>query len=193
MAKQIYYKTCFNIFKSDAKNTWKTITEILSKSKTITPLPKYFKEGESMIIAELDIANKFNNFFFTNIGNDLASKIKYQGQNDYSRYLNKSINGVFTFKPVEAELISETIKNLPNKNSCGCDGINTNLLKIIEPAITKPLTILINQVLHVGVFPDKLNIAKVIPIYKKGDKRIFGNYRPISLLPTISKVLERII
>ena len=41
-----------------------------------------------MIIAELDIANKCNNFFFTNIGNDLACKIKYQGQNDYSRYLN---------------------------------------------------------------------------------------------------------
>ena len=63
MAKQSYYKTCFNRFKSDAKNTWKTINEILSKSKTNTPLPKYFKEGESMIIAELDIANKFNNFF----------------------------------------------------------------------------------------------------------------------------------
>ena len=102
------------------------------------------------------------------IGNDLASKIKYQRQNDYSSYLNKSINSVFTFKPVEAELISETIKNLTNTNSCGFDGINTNLLKIIEPAITKYLTILINQVLHVGVFPDKLKIAKVIPIYKKG-------------------------
>ena len=123
----------------------------------------------------------------------MASKIKYQGQNDYSHYLNKSINSVFTFKPVEAELISKTIKNLPNKNSCGCDGINTNLFKIIEPAITQSLTILINQVLHVGLFPDKLKIAKVIPIYKKGDKRIYGNYRPISLLPTISKVLERII
>ena len=45
------------------KNTWKTINEILPKSKTNTPLPKYFKEGESMIIAELDIANTFNNFF----------------------------------------------------------------------------------------------------------------------------------
>ena len=59
MAKQIYYKTCFNIFKSDAKNTWKTINEIISKSKTNTPLPKYFKVGESMISAELDIANNF--------------------------------------------------------------------------------------------------------------------------------------
>ena len=63
MEKEIYYETCFNRFKSDAKNTWKTINEILSKSKTNTPLPKYFKEGESMKIAELDIANKCINFF----------------------------------------------------------------------------------------------------------------------------------
>ena len=103
-----------------------TINEILSKSKTNTPLPKHFKEDESIIIAELDIyQTNLITSFFTNIGNDLASKIKYQAQNDYSRYLNKIINSVFTFKPVESELIYTTINNLPNKNSCGCDGINT--------------------------------------------------------------------
>ena len=52
---------------------------------------------------------------------------------------------------------------------------------------------LINQVLNTGIFPDKLKIAKVIPIYKKGDPQLFENYRPTSLLPTISKVLEKII
>ena len=67
------------------------------------------------------------------------------------------------------------------------------LLKVIAPVIIKPLTLLINQVLNTGLFPDKLKIAKVIPIYKKGDPQLFENYRPISLLPTISKVLEKII
>ena len=82
---------------------------------------------------------------------------------------------------------------LANKNSCGFDGISTNLLNIIEPAITKPLTILTNQVLCTGVFPDKLKIAKVIPIHKKGDATVFNNYRPISLLPAISNILDKII
>ena len=56
----------------------------------------------------------------------------------------------------------------------------------------KPLTSLINQVLNTGQFPDKLNVAKVIPICKKNNPTLFTNYRPISLLPVISKVLERI-
>ena len=85
----------------------------------------------------------------------------------------------------------KTINNLPTKNSCGFDGISTKLLKVIEPVILKSLTLLINQVLYSGVFPDKLKIAKVIPIFKKDDPSLFENYRPISLLPTISKVLEK--
>ena len=90
-------------------------------------------------------------------------------------------------------LLKKTINNLPTKNSCGYDDISSKLLKVIAPVIIKPLTLLINQVLNTGIFPDKLKIAKVIPIYKKGDPQLFENYRPISLLPTISKVLEKII
>ena len=66
-------------------------------------------------------------------------------------------------------------------------------MKVIEPVIIKPLTLLINKVLNTGTFPDKLKIAKVIPICKKGDPSLFENYWPISLLPAISKVLEKII
>ena len=67
-------------------------------------------------------------------------------------------------------IIKRTIINLPNKSSCGYDGLSTKLLKILEPALTKSLTLLINQVLTTGIFPDKLKIAKVIPVYKKGEK-----------------------
>ena len=57
----------------------------------------------------------------------------------------------------------------------------------------KPLTIIINQMLSNGIFPDKLKIAKICPIYKKYDENLFTNYHPISLLPAISKIFEKII
>ena len=85
------------------------------------------------------------------------------------------------------------MNNLPPKSSCGCDGISSKLLKVIAPVIIKPLTLLINQVLNTGTFPDKLEIAKVTPIFKKCDPSLFENYRPNSLLPAISKVLVKII
>ena len=55
------------------------------------------------------------------------------------------------------------------------------------------MTIIINQMLHSGIFPDALKVSKVIPLYKNDDKQLFSNYRPISLLPSISKIFEKVI
>ena len=145
-----------------------------------------------MITDKVNIANKFN-VFFTNIGEKIAKGINYDGNKNYGHYLNKDIHSSFTFMNIDEDAINKIIYNLPPKSSSGCDGISTKLLKVIAPAIIKPLTLLINQVLNTGTFPDKLKIAKVIPIFKKGDPSLFENYRPISLLPAISKVLEKII
>ena len=194
-AKQIYYETCFHHFRNDIRNTWKTINEILTKNKTKQKLPTVFKENGTYITGNINIANKFNTFF-TNVGQKIATDIKYDGNKNYSFYLNKQINSTFTFKNIDEIIVKKTINNLPTKNSCGYDDIiSSKLLKVIAPVIIKQLTLLIDQVLNTGLFPDKLKIAKVIPIYmyKKGDPQLFENYRPISLLPTISKVLEKII
>jgi hypothetical protein len=67
------------------------------------------------------------------------------------------------------------------------------LLKNIKYEILEPLTLVINQCLHHGIFPDKLKTARISPIFKKDDKTLLNNYRPISVLPPISKVLEKII
>ena len=64
---------------------------------------------------------------------------------------------------------------------------------MISDAIAGPLTVIINQLLFTGIFPDKLKIAKVIPLYKKDDPHIVDNLRPISLLPAISKIFEKIV
>ena len=86
----------------------------------------------------------------------------------------------------------ETLNNLKPKPSCGYDGISTRLLKTCRLEICKPLTLIINQMLTTGIFPDDLKVAKVIPLFKKGKKEILDNYRPISLLPSLSKIFERV-
>ena len=72
-------------------------------------------------------------------------------------------------------------------------GISSELLKLITGDISKCITLIINQSLHSGIFPDKLKIAKVTPIHKKGDIKLITNFRPISVLPVISKIFETVI
>ena len=85
------------------------------------------------------------------------------------------------------------INGLKPKHSSGHDEISSKLLKDIGVVIAPTLSVIINQSLCTGVFPDKLKIAKVIPFFKKGDESLIKNYRPISLLSSISKVFERIV
>ena len=89
--------------------------------------------------------------------------------------------------------VTKIIKNLASKNSSGHDDISARFIKRILETITPPLTHIINQSLCTGIFPDRLKIAKVIPLFKKVDQHILDNYRPISLLPVISKVFEKIV
>ena len=190
MQQKSYFESCFKHSKNDIRNTCKIINEILSKNKANSIF--YFKENGIDRTDKTDIANKFNNYF-TSIGQTIAQGIQYEGNKVNSYYLKKGVDSVFRFKDVDKETVKKIIESLPTKNSCGCDGISSKLLKVIEPAIIKSLILLINQVIHTGIFPDKLKIAKVIPIFKKDDSSLFKNYRPISLIPTISKVLEKTI
>ena len=95
--------------------------------------------------------------------------------------------------PVTRDEVISVINKFAPKKSAGHDLISTNLLKEISPLIAEPLSLIINQSLSTGIFPSKLKIAKVIPLHKKNEKDLLDNYRPISLLPSISKVFERIV
>jgi hypothetical protein len=71
--------------------------------------------------------------------------------------------------------------------------IKSKILKASAPFIITPLTYIFNKVLLTGVFPDRLKYSEVQPLFKKGEKNEITNYRPISLLPSFSKIIEKII
>ena len=83
--------------------------------------------------------------------------------------------------------------SIQSKHSSGHDEISNTLLKNIIPNIVKPLTHICNSSFQTGRFPDLYKIAKIIPVYKNGDKNNVNNYRPISLLTSISKILEKLV
>ena len=121
---------------------------------------------------------------------NLSKNICVLSRNNFKNYLINQNDNTFTFKLIGEDFVSKLIDDL---DSTGCDGLSNTLLKSIKLNLVKPITLIVNQMLTTGIFPDKLKIAKVIPLFKKGDKSIFSNYRPISLSPSISKLFERVI
>ena len=192
LAKQNYYHARFEKCKHDIKNTWHTIKEILNRNSQKSAFPQHFQIEGTLEADKKIIAEKFNEYF-ASIGTTLATAILNNTNITYQHFLRRPTIEMFVFHPINEETTKRIINNISSKPSCGLDGLSSNLLKAINGNICNCITLVINQSLTTGIFPEKLKLAKVIPIHKKNDNTIFDNYRPISILPTISKVFERVI
>ena len=188
-AKLDYYNNLFAKFKNDIKKTWDTIKSVLNKKKNKKCIPECLIIDGNEIKDKITIAEKFNDFFI-NVGPNFAAKINTEGKRVFTSYLTKTIEHTFTFDNVTIEDISKIITKFEPKTSTGHDNLSMKILKRLT-TILEPLTLIINQSLNSGIFPDSLKIAKVIPLFKKDNEMIVDNYRPISLLPVISKVFEK--
>ena len=146
------------------------------------------------------IANEFNKYFLsiaTNINID-NNDPKFQKLDDITplHYLLQSFKTPFpniNLKFLSSKDVEKVIKSLKTKNSFGYDEISTKLLKISSPFISSPLTHICNKSISLGIFPDRLKYAVVKPLFKKGNKSTISNYRPISILSSFSKVIEKVL
>ena len=164
--------------------------EIAGKNKTKSVnLPKMLKTNTGFIYNQEQIANEFNNFF-TNVGPNLANKIPTV-QKSFEEYLNKSES--FIDNPeLSYDEFEKAFTSLQRNKASGIDNFNSNVILDNYDEIKEPLFKVCKTSINEGIFPDPLKIAKVNPIFKSGDSSLVGNYRPISVLPVFSKILERI-
>ena len=111
--------------------------------------------------------------------------------NSYISSIPNHHSSIF-LEPCTEQEISKLIKSLKPKKSSGIDNIDNIILKELEAYLTRPLMLIFNNSLETGIFPEKMKIAKVVPLHKAKNKDETTNYRPISLLLTLSKLLEKI-
>ena len=163
----------------------------MNKSEA-TRLPDYITVNEINLTDESDIAKHFNTYF-GNIGKNMSECFTDNSNIHFSSYLDNVSDLEFTFHPVTSQHIRDIINGLSSTDTVGADELSSKLIKTIADIIVEPLTIIINQSLITGIVPFKLKIAKVIPIFQKGDLHFTENYRPISILPVLSKVLEKVV
>ena len=191
-AKTTYYAELFKRYKFDIRNTWKSIRTLIGNDKSF--IAQTFQVNNTNISDPETISNTFCDLF-TNIGKTYADKIPNPSK-PFEYYLTKhqKINDKSIFmSPTDPNEISSIIKSLKYKKSCTDDNISFILIKQLGPQVSDPIAKLINKSIISGVVPSSMKLAKVIPIYKAKAKNDISNYRPISILPTISKIMEKII
>ena len=191
-AKADFYKKDFEKRKDSIRDTWKGINNILNRKNNNSQFPTHLVVDGKVISDDEEIAEAFNDFFI-NIGPTLSNAIKVPQNKSYKDYIKEKIHATFNFETVNIDKVTKIIDKMKPKTSSGQDGISSALLKDINHITVNIITLIINQSLLTGICPDRLKIAKVVPIFKKDNPHITGNYRPISLLPVISKVLEKVV
>ena len=188
-AKYEYYLATFEKYKGDIKKTWKTINSIMNRNRKVNGFPSHIVTTKGKLSDKQEIANELNDYFCS-VGHLFASKIP-NSRMSYNSYLRKHITSTFSFSPVDVKTVKNIVRNSKPKTSKGTDGITMKLLKLILDSIALPLTILINQSMMTGIFPTQFKTAKIMPLLKKPNIYQIDNFRPISLLPCISKIVEK--
>ena len=190
--RDLFYKNLFIKYKNNMKSTWQVINKLLGKTKRSTGIA--LQCNNEIITEPIEVANRFNTYF-SSIADDIRKEIPTETKNfkEYLQYRRTPPNSLY-FHPTGVYEVRSTIRKLKPKASTGIDGISTTVLKSLPNNFIEAITNLFNQSMEQGFFPSKFKTAKVVPIYKrKGSRKNPENYRPISLLCSISKVLEKLI
>jgi hypothetical protein len=189
-AETSYYKNQLDFFAGDLRQTWKLLNKVLNKNGNNCFTDTFMKEDGSIITDHREIVEHFNDFFI-NIGDKLSSCIP-QPTTKFNSFLKGSYKDSFAMHLTNSSEVIEVVHGFCNKRSYGADSIPVCIMKdCIEP-ISELLSRIINSSILSGCFPNELKIAKVCPVYKSGSRASFSNYRPISVLPSFSKIFEKI-
>ena len=179
ISEKKYYTDCLKKHAQNLRKSWNIINEILDRSKSTDSLPESFESHCGNITGPKNIANHFNQYFST-IGTELADNIRPTSV-DPLHYISPSQSNNLTLDDIDEEDLKKIFLTLKN-SAAGYDGIRPSVLKSVFDQIKMPLIYLVNMSFHHGIFPDRLKQAVITPIHKQGNRKIAGNYRPISVL-----------
>ena len=190
--KEEYYHKKISLAQNDGKKIWQTINECLNRNNC-SPENISLKNKNGILCSDpTEVANIFNDFYI-NFAPELAKTIPKSDISPAEMILNApKPDQTFSFRDVTEEEILQIINNLAPKSSSGFDFISNNLTKGIAKFISLPLRIIINKSLNEKTFPSCIKIAKIAALYKSGCKNTVSNFRPISQLSSMSKIIEKI-
>ena len=189
-AKKNYFQNQFRKHAHNPRMLWADLREAIRRNKTSSELPDQFEVNGILSNNHSQIADAFNTHY-SNVGPKLDLALG-PAPIDPMQYMNDvQAPEMMSFNPTTEWHVGKTVTEL-REVGAGLDGISTKLIKSLLPVILTELTHLINLCITKSIFPKTFKLALITPIYKAGTRTNFSNYRPISILTALSKVLESI-
>ena len=190
-AKNKYYSDYFQQHKDSSRKQWEMINALLNRKRKSSSITKIINANGDVINTPREIAENFNNYF-----GEIATKLKSEIPTNlgFSKhpndFISDEISNTIFLNPVDGNEVCEIINKLKNKATLDTK-ISALKMANTDTMFQNVLANVINASFEQGQFPDQLKTAKVVPIHKNGSKYDVANYRPISLLPAISKIFEK--
>uniref|UniRef100_A0A6G5A9U6 Putative tick transposon n=1 Tax=Rhipicephalus microplus TaxID=6941 RepID=A0A6G5A9U6_RHIMP len=188
--KDAYYEALFNRVSTRGDVLWREINNLLnshcSRDKALE------SNIDNKIVKGEELANKFNVYFTTLLSSDLSNPSR-ACNSDYRNFLGVPDMSTAYYLNTTPEEVLSVFMSLKNTTARDIDDLQIKPIKAALDLLLHVLTHLINTCLSTGVFPERMKHARESVVYKSGDRNIFSNHRPISLLPVISKGLEKIV
>ena len=191
-SKNLFYKKYFETNCSNLKKIWSGIKSITNIKQTTSSSPSSICDNDKIVTDPTEISNCFIKTY-SSVADDILNKRPYNGDGDYKKYLPPSIPNSIRIDHVDDDEICVIISACCAKKSSGPFSIPSFILYHMQKELAKPLSMIANISLTTGIHPEKLKIAKIIPFFKKGSKLKTSNYRPISLLSNINKIIEKMV
>ena len=192
-AKKVLYQTFIENNKGNPSSIYKIFQEVGAgkgpqRQSNIGPI----KNGDTHIEDPTEIANEFNEFF-VNVATKLKEPVPNTNHDKLKEFSQSKLPSDIKFKipQIQKEKVLKFLSTMDVSKATGTDMIGPRLLKLAAPCIADEVTFICNHSINNSVFPNKWKEAKVTPLYKNGSLEEVNNYRPISILPVISKVLEK--
>ena len=190
--KRTYFARRLSEAGRDSRAMWKVLYSFIDRrEKTGSSCRTFFRNGVP-VTRDSDIAGAFCDFF-SQIGSELASNVRKPATGSFRDYLGPRAGPSVFFSPTSPGEIQWLCQTLDANKGSGHDNIFPSVLRFVSAEISAPLSSMINSCLEAWYFPDFLKVARVTPVFKDGDPTQLSNYRPISVLPAISKIFERVI
>ncbi len=198
-AKAEFFNEKISEHRSKPRQLWKCLKQTGYSSRLKTKVKNIKLDiGGSLITENVSVANSLNHFFVT-IANKLVQKLPRQTDSYGEKHVQNFYRGkgvqadAFVFSAVSEDTVFKKFKAMQPAKAMGQDEIPVRFLQDVAEAIMPCLTFIINLSLEQRHVPDDFKLARVIPLHKKGSKLDPGNYCPVSILNSVSKVMEKII